>query len=208
MAVGRKVTIKRVQAVLNLKSSIPELINQSKGMVKMVTGVAAYSTLSPKITVIGTLTTTLEVTYIGNSTNPPTVSIETRNIAKDNLRNALRSFTNDIQLLADANPAQAKAIITNAGFELKKDASVVRLVDIAKPGMTADSVSLVGKGSGAREWRMSTDGINWLTLPATTSASTTVFNLEPNTEYQFQYRIILPYGKVAEWSDSILYKTK
>ena len=73
----------------------------------------------------------------------------------------------------------------------------------AENGVEEGSVDLTAEGSGAHEWRMSTDGESWTALPATLTSKVTVSELTPGMVYYFQNRRILPNHEKSEWSQAI-----
>ena len=78
----------------------------------------------------------------------------------------------------------------------------------AKDGIEEGSVILGAEGSGAHEWRMSTDGTTWALLPASFTAKTSVSNLTPGTVYYFQNRRMLTNGEKTEWCQSVKIRVK
>jgi hypothetical protein len=200
--------VRRANVALNLPAIIELLIMFAKSIVKAMTGNAFFASSAPKITVVNTDIAAVEVAQVGFTSVPQTVTLEARDLAVEQLKNSLRALKGDVQAVADANPAKASVIIASAGMAIKKSGSNARSQDIATDGPVAGSVNLSSEGKGPREWRMSTDGINRVNLPATTTQKTMVSGLAEGTEYYFQYRLILPNGQISDWSESIYYKTR
>ena len=125
------------------------------------------------------------------------------NAALEKVKADLRSLRNDVQERADADPANAEAIIASSGMSAKFQGHHGKQQNTAKESVDQGSVDLTGEGAGAHEWRISTDEINWTLLPASLVAKTTVPDLTPGTVYSFQNRRMLPNNEKSEWSQSV-----
>ena len=91
----------------------------------------------------------------------------------------LRSLRNDVQERADADPANAGAIIASSGMSAKYQGHHGKQQNSAEDGVDQGSVDLTGEGAGAYVWWLSTDEINRTLLPASLTAKTTVSDLTP-----------------------------
>jgi hypothetical protein len=108
-----------------------------------------------------------------------------------------------VELVANADPANAAKIADAAGMSLHKPRARTKAPLAAKAGTTSGVVQLIAlhaAGAKANEWQYSTDGgKTWLDLPSTTKATTTVTNLPPGTTVQFRQRAVTKSG-VSDWS--------
>jgi hypothetical protein len=110
-----------------------------------------------------------------------------------------------VQAAADANPSLAGVIIESAGMSIRKVTSRQKNVFGATWGDFSGVVLLVAAvaaRNASYRWQMSTDQINWVELPQTTQASTTVSGLTPATTCYFRYRAVTRKG-TTDWSQII-----
>ena len=95
------------------------------------------------------------------------------------------------QAAADANPAQAAAIITSLGFGVRRHGAHVKAdlaVKMGPGGLVLLRAHAVGKHA-SNEWQVSTDGgKTWTALPSTTTANTSVAGLTIGQSYWFRFR--------------------
>ena len=107
-----------------------------------------------------------------------------------------------VELVVNADPANAANIAEAAGMSLRKT-PVIDKPPLAVKAVASGIVKLVAKaskGAKANNWQMSTDGgKTWVDLPETTKASTQVANLTPATTVHFRQRPVTKAG-ASEWS--------
>ena len=116
-----------------------------------------------------------------------------------------------VQQVADASPDQAEAIITSAGFAVRKTAIRQRQTFLVKAGTVSGAVHLTAQSAGPRacyEWQYSIDtGKTWVQAPNTMQAKTIILNLPVAIVVEFRYRVTTKLG-MGDWSlpTSILVK--
>lgn len=133
-------------------------------------------------------------------------AVTDRNLAIKALKIDLANEQAYVELVANANPANAAQIAEDAGMKLHKTPAVDKPPLAVKAGATSGSVQVVAKatkGATANDWQMSSDGgKTWVDLPSTTKASTTVANLTPGTSVQFRQRVLTKAGS-SDWSNPV-----
>jgi len=196
-------TIKLCTVVLNFPTVIAVFIVYAKAIYMAMFENPYFTDSAAKVTKLNTDIAALDAAETGCKTSPPTKTVEERNAALEKVKADLRSLRNDVQEAADADPANADAIIASAGMSTKDQAHHGKQQNSAKDGIDQGSVDLAGEGAGAHEWRISTDELSWTLLPASLTAKTTVTDLTPGTVYTFQNRRMLPNNQKSEWSQSI-----
>ena len=110
-----------------------------------------------------------------------------------------------MQQVADGDPPNAPTIILSARFAVRKHAVRTKSNFAVSHGDVSGAAKLVAKAAAHRasyEWRYSTDGKTWTTVPATLTAKTVIENLTPGTLYYFRYRAVTTAGE-GNWSDVV-----
>jgi len=194
--------IKLIIVVLNFPRVIAVFIVYARAIFLAMSTHPRFVALAPKVAVFNTDLSALEAAQAGFKRKPQTVSIEDRNNALEKVKADLRSLKNDVQALADADPVNAKSIITSACMSWRTDSPHEKQQNKATDGAQSGSVELTAEGTGPHRWRWSTDGIVWHDMVPTLRANKTVYNLTPGTVYQFQTCKILPDDVEDEWSQS------
>jgi len=195
--------VKRVTVVLNFPKVISSFIVFVNAIILAMKNNPYFVSLADKITKLSDDLSSLEELEAACNTTPPTASVETRNVALGRVQDDLRTLRNDVQNIADADPTNAQSIIVSSGMSVKKSTIHGKQQNTAENGVEEGSVDLTAEGSGAHEWRMSTDGESWTALPATLTSKVTVSELTPGMVYYFQNRRILPNHEKSEWSQAI-----
>jgi CheY-like chemotaxis protein len=106
----------------------------------------------------------------------------------------LRSY---VQMVADASPGSAAAIVESAGMCVKKSSGHGRAAFKAAKGPRGGSVSLFGQREKTRasyEWQFSLDGTTWQTGAWTVKASAVIDGLESGKRYFFRFRSVTKAG--------------
>lgn len=134
-------------------------------------------------------------------------SIEERNIAYRIVVKNVHGLQNYVQIIADNadDHDDALNIVAASGFDIKKRGTYTKAELTAKAGEQNGSIKLLAKavnGAGAYEWEMSYDGLQWIRLPVTLQANTTIAGLNPGETAYFRVRAVTRYGE-AEWSQNI-----
>jgi hypothetical protein len=200
-----KKVIHRATASLNLPRPVPALITYAIGIVKAMTGNAAFPTPVPALAAVTTAITELqaaETTALARTRG----AVEMRNEKRAALVTLLQQLRGYIQTVADANVENGASIITSAGVAVKRIHAPAARVFVAKQGAVSGSAKLVAATAARRasyEWEYSTDGgKTWVVAPATLQAKTTVVGLTPGSTVQFRYRPVLKTGE-GDWSQPV-----
>jgi hypothetical protein len=203
-----KLVIKRVIAVLNFPRNISKFIEYAGIIHNSMASSAVYSGSVAKLATLASDLASLGAAETACKTKPPTKTTADRNIVKRMVENDLRALRSDVQILADASPANAISIITDAGMQVKNESVHGKRKSTAKDGDVTGSVILEGEGAGPHEFQISTDNKTWTLLPASRTEKTVVLNLVPGTVYYFQNRQMLTKGLKTAWTESISHRVK
>ena len=195
--------IRLITVVLNFPTVIARFIVYAKAIYVAMFENPNFTASAAKVTKLNNDIAALDAAETGCKTSPPTKTVEERNAALEKVKADLRSLRNDVQEVADADPANAEAIIASSGMSSKYQGHHGKQQNTAKDGVEQGSVDLTAEGAGAHEWRISTDELSWTLLPSSWTAKTTVTDLTPGTVYSFQNRRMLPNNEKSEWSQSV-----
>jgi len=195
--------IKLIIIVLKFPTVIAVFIVYARAIFLAISTHPRFVALVAKVAVLNTDIGVLETAQVGFKTKPQTVSIEDRNNAFEKVKADLRSLRNDVQVLADADPANAESIITSACMSWRTQSIHGKQQNTATDGAQSGSVDLTADGTGPHRWRWSTDGIVWHEMVPTLRANKTAYGLTPGTVYHFQNCKILPNDVEDEWSQSV-----
>jgi hypothetical protein len=195
----------RSLASLLLPKKVPALITYAQGIVKSMTGNAAFATPSPTLASITQAINdlqTAETAVLARTKGAAT----TRNDKRTALLTLLQELRSYIQVQADASMDTGAAIIESAGIAVKKTAVRAPRVFDAKPGAVSGTVKLVTNSAGHRasyEWEYSTNGgQSWVTMPTTLQAKTSLTGLTSGGTVQFRYRPVTKTGE-GNWSQPV-----
>jgi hypothetical protein len=117
----------------------------------------------------------------------------------------LQSLRLYVQHIADAHIADGPAIIEGAGMSVKRVGHRNKPILDAQQGPVSGSVRLYAKAMRNRafyDWEYSPDGVNWLSVPSTLTASTDIAGLTPATTWFFRFRRSTKAG-TGDWSDPV-----
>lgn len=195
--------IRLIIVVLKFPKVIAVFIVYARAIYQAMSTHPRFVASAPKVAVLNTDLGVLEAAQAGFKRKPQTVSIEDRNNALEKVKADLRSLKNDVQALADADPANAKSIITSAGMSWRTESTHGKQQNTATDGAQSGTVDLTAEGTGPHRWRWSTDGIEWHEMVPTLRASKTAYGLTPGTVYHFQTCKILQNDVEDEWSQSV-----
>jgi len=189
-------------AVLNLRVPVLDLITLAKTIVTNMTGNPYFKTPVPPLTTLSGDNTKLE-------TDQATAATKTKGAvaARDAQRaivvadlHLLKAY---VQSVANADEANAEAIIKSAGMNVRKVTPRIKQDLTMKPGKVSGEVMIVAKSAGraSYEWQWSTDGKTWTSLPGTLQAKTTLTNQTPGTTIYARHRAITKAG-VGDWGQA------
>jgi len=193
----------RSVVVINAPTKINDNIIWSKGLYETMHANTRYTSMSAKLTAFDAATTAFDTAQSGFSAKPKTVSKAVRNAARKTVKNGYIGLAAGVQGLADADPANADTIITEAGFAVKKIPSHGNQQNSVVQGEVSGSVYIYGAGKGAHNFRMSLDGENWVILLGSKNQRKYQTGLKPGTLYYFQASKALADGLDAPWSDTM-----
>jgi len=202
MATKPKTVIKHIVAAINFPKQIADFIVYAKSVYSDMMGNQLFQGALPQLTTLNmdimaldTAETAAKARAIG--------AVDTRNVMLEVVRLDLRGLRNFVQNLADVSPAKAEEIISSSGMSVKRATTHGKQKNSAVNGNEPGTVLLTGEGTGPHEWRMSTDRINWIPLPASRTSKTSVAGLTSSTKYYFQNRQMLTKGEKSEWSEAV-----
>jgi hypothetical protein len=102
-------------------------------------------------------------------------------------------------------PAEAEAVITGAGFSVRKAYARHKDPLAATYGLASGAVELDARAvepGASYYWQWSVDMKTWVSLPETKKASTTITGLTPATMYYFRFRALTRKG-MTDWSQDV-----
>ncbi|MEI8202485.1 MAG: hypothetical protein WCH34_05705 [Bacteroidota bacterium] len=188
---------------LNMPRKIESYETWAGGIYLSMHNNTRYATLSPKLATLLSNNSALNVAQTAYKAKPPTVSKAVRDAAFGSSKNSIYILAGNVQEMADADPENAEAIITEAGFGVRKIPIRQKRKNSAEQGTEPKSVNLWAEGKGMHNWRMSTDGITWVILLASRGQKKIVKNLTSLTMYHFQHSPVLNDGEEGQWSETI-----
>lgn len=197
--------VHRSLAILKLPTQVPALITYAQGIVKAMTGNAAFANPTPTLTSITSAITDLQTAETATLARTKGAAA-TRNEKKATLVTQLQQLRSYVQTTADANVETGASTIEGAGLAVRKTAVHAPRVFAAKPGDVSGSVKLVAAAAARRasyEWQYSIDGgKTWVIAPGTLQAKTTISGLATGTTVQFKYRPVTKTGE-GSWSQIV-----
>ena len=195
----------RVLVALILPKPVPALILFAQNVVKRMTGNPYFPAPAPTLATVTTAIdglSTAEAAAIARTKG----AVSTRNAKRKELIAVLQQLRSYVQSVADADEANAPAIIESAGLAVRKRPARRARVFAAKPGSASGSAALIAASAGHRafyEWQYSTDGgKTWVSASTTLQAKTTVTGFAPGAIVQFKYRAATKTGE-GEWSQPV-----
>jgi hypothetical protein len=206
----RATIIHRVTAVSNLPDHVPDQIKQGDAVQAALTNNAHFPLPDPIITAYITALTNYSTAATAAQTRAKG-TIAARNAAKVVYVGAYHALQARVQTAADADPENAEAIITSAGFAVRKTAIRQKQTFAAKYGPVSGTIHVTAPSAGARasyEWQYSVDGgKTWTQVPNTLQAKTNIAGLPVATTVEFRVRVTTRTG-MGDWSQptSILVK--
>jgi hypothetical protein len=198
-------SIRRPTITLALPKNVPALISYAQGIVNRMTGNPSFPSPTPTLAAISAAINELQATETAALARTKGAAAA-RNEKRTVLVGALQQVRAYIQLVADADPTKAAAIIESAGVAVRKTPTHSARAFAAKPGPVSGTAKVVAAAPARRasyEWQYSADGgKTWVTAPATLQAKTTVTGLVPGSTVQFKYRAVTKTGE-GDWSQPL-----
>lgn len=191
---------KYIHIALHLPSQIAKLLLFAKAVYAAMNGNPNYPNATGLLAILKDRILSMEKAMTTNAGD--------RLAARGALGEALEHLGDHVQGVAETavgsvDIAAIRAMILNAGLDLRKVGAHQKAVFAAKYGPVPGSVDLTAPRSRARdphEWGVSTDQITWVSLPPTRQASTRVTDLPVGVPHHFRHRLLTKDG-YTEWSD-------
>ena len=188
-----------------IPTAAPSAISYTHALIAALTGNAHVTNPNPPLATLTDLVTKLEAAETATKTRAKG-TIEARNAAMSALKSALEAERATIQLVADADPDNAQAIITSTSLSVRKVGARSKAPFAVKQGDVSGSVRIAVKSAGPRasyDWEWSADGgKTWTSAESTTQAKTTLIGLPVGTSVSFRFRALTPKGQ-GDWSQAI-----
>jgi len=206
----RATIIHRVTAISNLPVHVPDQIKQGDAVQAGVTNNPHFPLPDPIVAAFIAALGTFSATETAAQTRAKG-TIAARNAAKVVYVGAYHALKARVQQVADADPENAEAIITSAGFAVRKTAIRQKQTFVVKYGAVSGTIHVIAQSAGPRacyEWQYSLDaGKTWVQVANTMQAKTTMVGLPVATTVEFRYRVTTKTG-MGDWSlpTSILVK--
>jgi hypothetical protein len=198
-------TTHRSVAILKLPKPVPAIIARALAIVAAMTDNPAFPSPVPALWLLSKAILDLENAEAAVLTRAKGTAV-IRNEKRTMVVSLLQQLRGYVQVTADSDPDDGAAIIQSADMMVKKPARVARRVFSAKPGKLPGELKIIAPSAGHRasyDWEYSADGgVNWLAMPSTLQASTTLEGLTPGTSVMFKYRPVTKQG-VGDWSAAI-----
>jgi hypothetical protein len=193
----------RYFATLYASRSVADYSNECRTVVTKLTGSAAVPNPTPTLVVVTAHLDALDAATKA-AIKGPKGSAAARNAAQFVVRGDMRQLKACVQVAADANIANSKAIIEGSGMYATRRATNPKPDLAAKYGPISGTLGIIARAirrskKGSYGWQMSTDMKTWTDLAPTTDAKTTVTGLTAGTLYYFRYRTFTKAG-YSDWS--------
>jgi hypothetical protein len=196
-------SLARVIVALHLPTRVADLLVHSLSVVSAMKGNAFFSSPTPSLTVVSTHIQELHLAEV-TARSRVMGGVEARDLARFVLVSDLNQLKAYVQVVADADRAQAETIITSAGMFVRtfgaRQKQVFAVVRGERSGEARIYAPVVEKDA-TYLWQMSADGTTWIDLPPTRQASTLVTGLVPFATSYFRYRVVLREG-LGDWSEA------
>ncbi|HEX8794059.1 MAG TPA: fibronectin type III domain-containing protein [Polyangiaceae bacterium] len=195
----------RTLAALKLPRRVALLVAHAGAIVASMTDAPHFPSPVPPLWVVSKAISDLQNAETAALTRT-TGTAATRNEKRTMLVSLLHQLRGYVQVIAEADPENARAIIESAGMFVRKEPERPLRVFSAKPGTASGEVKIVapfaGKGT-SYEWEYSIDGgATWFTMPPTIQSSTSLVGLTPGSRVMFKFRSVTRRG-VSAWSEPI-----
>jgi hypothetical protein len=193
----------RAVVVLNMPKSVDPFIIYAGGKYNTMSANNRYAPFSTDLATLNTDTLELNKAQTGFKSSPPSKSKAERNTLFSKSKKDIRTVAGKVQKMADDDPANAEAIITEAGFGVKKIPIRQKQKSCVTDGPESGAVYVFGEGRGAHNVRMSPDGVIWTILLASKGNRKLVAGLTAGKTYYFQTSAVLVDGAEGLWSQTM-----
>jgi hypothetical protein len=195
---------KVVSAVLKLPVRVKNVGAYAQNIITLCTGNTTLPNPSPPLATLEADLTAFNAAE-AQVLNRTKGAAESRNAKLATLKGDLEHLMDYVQLVADASPANAEAIIQGAGFAVRKIGSHIKAPLTVKQGDVSGAVKLAAKSVAQRasyNWQYSTDQKTWTDAPTTLQAKTDISGLTPATTYYFRFQGVTKAG-VGDFSQVV-----
>jgi hypothetical protein len=195
----------RVLVSLHLPGPIGLLLSFARAVILAMTGNSHFLTPTPALLAVDGAVSDLEKAQSAVLARAKGALVP-RDEKRAALGQLLHQLATYVQGIADADPANAAAIIQSAAMDVHKDTTHGKRPFAAKQGPASGSVKLVAPAAARRatyEWQWSTDGgKTWQSAPATSKSQTVLSGLPAGTVVSFRHRANTKAGE-GQWSQTI-----
>lgn len=140
------------------------------------------------------------ITQVINVRNRLAGAVGARNTAWVTLKVDLQLILAMVQGRANADPSNAVAMITSAGFFVKDAKGKSKPTNDALNTEILGTVLLTADAAGHHEWQMSKDMLVIIPLPSTDTSKTTVTSLNPSDVWYFRNHKVNTKKALYNWS--------
>jgi hypothetical protein len=197
--------VHRILVALLLPKRVADLIKYCQQIIAAMTGNSWFPAPNPVLATFTDKVARLDAAETASKARTKG-TVAARNVARAELLLAAHALASQVQLVADANPENAAAIITSTAMSTKKTHVRPAPVFGAKYGAVSGSINLVAPAAAKRasyEWQYSLDGgKTWMQVDPTTRARTIIHGLPVATQVLFRYRALTSAG-VGDWSQPV-----
>jgi hypothetical protein len=139
------------------------------------------------------------MTAVANVKSRVAGAVGARNTAYTTIKTDLQLILSMVQSKANINEGIAEAIIGSVGFFVRSGGGKHKKQNAAFNTEVLGTVTLTADGTGHHEWQMSKDQINFINLPATTTAQTQVTGLNTGDVWYFRNRKVNSKKTTYNW---------
>jgi hypothetical protein len=194
---------KKYPIVLNLPTVVALLIVYGRHVVQSIgANAAVFATPSSQLNAVTADLDALEASEVLVKSGTKGLA-EARDLKQKTVEDDLKALKAYVASVIALNPTQAGVIANAAGMALRRSSTRSKPPLAARMGATLGQVVLLAKAAGRRayyEWQSSSDGgKTWVSLPTTTTASTSVLGLVAGTTYAFRFRSTVK-NVTSDWS--------
>ena len=191
------------KAALKMPAKMADKIVRAQAIQSKLTGNANFPVASWPANIVSLTQYGNDVIALVNAETAAvnkTGTVAARNAALTVVLTDLRALKSMVQVKADANPSNAANIILNAGFVVVTRNSQSKRQNEALNTEVLGTVLLTADSAGHHEWQMSKDMVTLVNLPATTTSTTQVENLNQGDVWYFRNRKVNTKKTTHNWS--------
>jgi hypothetical protein len=194
----------KYEVVVHVPKAVADKIVQANVIKSGVTGNTYYGTPSPPILTFGNDIDAATLAEAGTKTNPPTVTVNTRDGKVNKMEDDIESYRLDCQKLVNVAPNEttANAIAQSFNMELKTHTAHGPRQDAILDGPLPNSVLYRMKGTGPHQSQISWDnGVTTADNNPSTKGEIVINGLEVNKDFWLRNRQVLTKNQFSDWTD-------